>query len=247
MIAFHGYAQDKSVFEALLPSLEQHYTIYSIDLPFHGNTYWAEPFELDQNDLESLAISFIKEINVEGMVSLIGYSIGGNYVLGLAQKCPQIVDEIWLIAADGLGPKPGFNFITKTIIGRSFFLGFIHFPYLVFAGIWALEKLKIMPIRVAKFFMFNIDTRKKRKLLYLRWRSVSRIRGNIRLVKNQIRLYKIPTYLIFGKNDGVIPVVNAEKFSKGLSSARVLVTDQGHQMLDPETNQYIDIIIKERE
>lgn len=247
MVAFHGYGQDKSSFEPLVTALGKHYTIYAIDLPFHGNTAWKEPHELEKDELKDLVVSFVRETGISGNISLMGYSIGGNYVLGLMQSCPELISEIWLIAADGLSPKPGFYFITRTWPGRLFFRGFVIFPQPVFIALKLIKTANLLPDRVFRFFMVNIESRKKRQLLYLRWRSVSHIRGNLRMIKEKINTYEPAVILLFGKNDGVIPYKSAIRFAQNLKNVHLKITDQGHQMLDMETNRIILEILGKKE
>ena len=41
LIALHGYGDNAALYKVLLPSLGNRYTIYAIDLPYHGRTRWA--------------------------------------------------------------------------------------------------------------------------------------------------------------------------------------------------------------
>lgn len=247
LVAFHGYGQDKTAFRPLKPAFEKHYTVYAIDLPYHGNTVWNEKQELDHNDLHDLILGFLKENGIEGKAGLLGYSIGGNYVLGLLEKCPELISEVWLMAADGLRPKPGFYFLTKTLVGKLLFKGFVTFPQPVFVILRLAKWAGIVPERVTRFFRFNIDSKQKRQQLYRRWKSVSRIRGNLSSIKRTINQHKIPVRMIFGLNDGVISYRFAEKFALDLDNVQLELIDQGHQLLESSVLPAIHAIISRNE
>lgn len=242
LIAFHGYDQEGSVFEVFRPSLGTFYTIISIDLPHQGQTEWRED-TLSKDMLRQLVADFLIHINHTGKVSILGYSLGGNYALGFYVAAPEIVEGIWLMAADGIKYKPAFAFLTKTGIGRFFFLRFVHRADSILMVLRLAHKVRILPERVATFYQNSIDSREKRTALYDRWMSASRIAPAISQVVKAIGRYQPYVFLVFGKNDPVIPVSNALNFKRKIPTAHLEVLDQGHNILKAKNNEVISKLL----
>lgn len=231
MIAFHGYGLDGQTMYPITESILDQYTIIAIDLPYQGRSRWRETSTLTGTELKLLIQQFLLHIHHQGKVSLLAYSIGGNYALGLVHHCPEIVDKLVLIAADGLKFKLPFWIITRTWIGKALFNGFVLFPQPVFFTIKLGRKINLFPPRVLNFFYESIATKNKRAALRMRWISVSRImpwQANVIATLNQ---NKIKVLLIFGRKDHVIPVKNAVRFGKKIDNCHLEILEQGHQLL----------------
>jgi pimeloyl-ACP methyl ester carboxylesterase len=242
LIAFHGYDQDSSVFEIFEPSLGKRYTIISVDLPHQGKTIWRDK-ELTATMLESLVCDFISHLQITGPVSLMGYSLGGNYALGFAMIKRIEIGEVWLMACDGLKNKPFFNFITKTKFGRFLFRGFIENASIIKGLINFCRQIGIFSAIIAKFYSDSIRSKELRSKLYDRWISSSRIAPNINEASAVLNSRKIPCLLIFGKEDQVIPIKNARSFNRKLLFSQLIELDQGHNLLKKENNKVIEQMI----
>jgi len=231
MIAFHGYGLDGKTLYPITEAILDQYTVVAIDLPYQGRTRWRETSTLTGEALKTLIEEFINHINHQGKVTLLAYSIGGNYALGLVHHCPEIVDKLILIAADGLKFKLPFWLVTRTWIGKAVFNGFVLFPQPVFFIIKLGRKINLFPPRVLNFFYESIATKNKRAALRMRWISVSRIMPKLSKVIKTINQNKLSVILIFGRKDHVIPVENAVRFSKKINNCHLEILEQGHQLM----------------
>jgi len=247
LIAFHGYGQDSSVFQVFDESLGNKYRVVSVDLPYQGKTIWGEDHELNRRDLLELIDDFLIHLGHQDKVSLLGYSIGGNYALGFTIARPEIIDELWLIAADGLTPRIWFRFITKTTLGRFLFQRFILNPSRIIYTLNIAGKLGILARRTVAFYKSTIDTKLKRKELFLRWRSSARIAPDVSTSRNVLNGYRIKTHLIYGKRDSVISYQAAVKFSDSVATSDLYLVDKGHRLLVPNTNATINAILDSKD
>ncbi|MBO6515984.1 MAG: alpha/beta hydrolase [Bacteroidia bacterium] len=243
LVCFHGYGQNCEVFRTFEPSLGSRFTIVSVDLPFQGKTNWREKEKLTGTMLCDLINSFLEHINARNKVSLMAYSIGGNYALGFATAFPQRIDEIWLLAADGLKPKPAFRFITQTALGRSLFANFVLYPSWVFYSLRIAQILGITNRRTTKFYYSTMDTQLKREALFNRWSSTARISVHPNTAIQVINQHEISVKLIFGERDSVIPAKNARNFHKKMAISKLVLLDKGHQLIVPETNKVIEELL----
>lgn len=246
MIAFHGYDQDSSVFGVWEKGLKNRYTVWSIDLPFQGETKWNEP-PLNTESMKELLTDFIQNQRIKTPLSLMGYSLGGNYAMGFATLFPELVSEIWLIAADGLIVRPWFNFLTRTRIGNFIFNRFVVSAFWIVPLIRIAERIGILPEHVSHFYIKSINTSEKRSLLKKRWLSASRIFQSRSATIKSLNRLNIRVILIFGKKDHVIPIRGARFFKRKIPSAILKELNQGHQLINPKNNSVVEEVITQLE
>lgn len=246
LICFHGYGQNCNVFSVLEKSLGKTYRIISLDLPYQGKTVWKEKGQLTEALMSDLMTQFLAHVGVKTKVSLLGYSIGGNYALGFLTHFPQRIKEVWLLAADGLKRKPAFNFLTKTRLGRTLFRVFVLYPGWVLSTVKLAQKIGFVKHNAMKFYISTIDTRKKRHDLFLRWSSTARISPGAKRSIKTLNQHQIPSYLIFGRKDSVISISSAEKFAEKAFNSHLVILDKGHQILIDSTNDVVDELLQKR-
>ncbi len=84
-------------FKEVIPQLAQHFKIIGIDLQNHGRSehrYIPETFEQDADDISEILLQLhIKK------ASFLGFSNGGNTVMQIAYKYPEIVDKLVLCSS----------------------------------------------------------------------------------------------------------------------------------------------------
>jgi pimeloyl-ACP methyl ester carboxylesterase len=235
IIAFHGFGQTKEIFKELSSVFGPDYQVIAVDLPYHGATIWRGSETIDDSQLLELTTDFLSHLELQDKISLLGYSIGGNYALAMSLAFPTRVHHLWLLAADGLKFKLGFWFITHTLLGKWLFKGFVVFPQPAMLTLQLLGWLRIYPKKLKTFFMNSISSKEKRIAIYKRWRSVSRMKINPKPVSDVLNKNEIHVDLVFGRYDKIIPLRNAVRFNDKLRSSNLLILEQGHQLLNAET------------
>ena len=234
LIAFHGYANDAGLFAPFEEYLGTEFTLICVDLPHHGASKWSHNVAFTIDQLKTLVDTLCKEAGVD-KVSLMGYSIGGRICLCIAEQMPACVDNILLIAADGLVFNPFYYFVTKNFFGKRLFKSFLgnikaYMPLVNF-----LKNLKIIPAARYKFGMQYLQTADSREFLLQVWPAMSRIVPNERRLRAAIKQYKIPVHVFMGTYDKVIPLRNANAFKRDLETVHLHVVEKGHRMLDNDT------------
>ena len=243
LICFHGYGQDCTVFNVLAPSLGQRYRMVSVDLPFQGKTEWNEREKLSPELLADLMTRFLNHVKASKKISLLGYSIGGNYVLGFAVSFKDRINDMWLIAADGLKRKPAFYFVTKTHLGRMLFRRFVLSPGWFFSTIKLFRRLGFGNRKTLKFYKSTVDTLSKRQELFDRWSSTARISPGVKRTIKEMQDATISSYLIYGKKDSVISYKSALRYKRLVPNTHLKLLNAGHRLLVPETNEIINELL----
>lgn len=236
VLAFHGYGLGAESFSGFIHGFENECTFFLFDLPYHGGTRTERSFLFDHKSLREWLLSFLSKQRINTKIHLLAFSLGGNFALSLMQVCPENIVSCTLIAADGLAPKPGFRLLTRTMLGRLIFQGFIHYPQPIFFLFGWVRKMKWLPDKVLDFYQASSDSELKRQLLYSRWRSVSGIFPDVNEIGRQVRAHHLNVLMIFSKNDKVIPWSYARKFAFRLGeSAELIELNDGHQLMNRKT------------
>lgn len=234
LVAFHGYGNDATMFLPLAQKIGHEYTLLSFDLPHHGKSEWENGKLLTKVALASLAQQLCATFNVNKL-SLAGYSLGGRLCLCLAEQMPNRIEQILLIASDGLVFNKFYHFVTKNYVGKRMFQRFTIEPqkYLRFTD-W-MNRRKLLNPSKYKFLNHYISNEDDRKFLLKVWTDLQQLVPDENTLQQAIKKHSIPLYIFMGKHDHVIPVKFAQTFIKRLPTAQLIITNKGHQIMDETT------------
>ena len=230
LICFHGYAENGSSFAFLSSHLGNQYTLYAVDLPFHGATEWKEEDPFTHTDL----VEVVRIITVGNPKkwTLMGFSLGGRICLSLYQSQHEHVDRMVLLAPDGLKVNFWYWLSTRTAPGNRLFAYTMKKPGWFFGLLKSLNGLRLVNRSIFKFVNNTIGDAGDRHLLYTRWTSLRKLKPNLDKIKSLIRKKQTPVRLIYGKHDRIILTVVGEKFRKGIEDyCEIIQIQSGHQVL----------------
>ncbi len=254
LLAFHGFGETAEGFQVLNESLGNQYTIYAMDFPFHGKTEWKEKDYFTRNDFQivleelfSLPSPFGRaqraRVGDEGL-SLLGFSLGGKLAMSAIKILPGRVDELFLVAPDGIWTNRYYNLAVYPGWGRLLFKTIIRRPELFFLFIRIMRKSGNLSKFLYEFTFNHMDTRIKRQRLYDVWMSARDFQPDIDKVKQIIRDQKIKTHLFFGKYDQVIRQQAGEVFKEGLENCSLTLIDAGHMLINSSLNSHLANVLK---
>jgi len=101
VVLVHGWAMHSGVWRDFARALAQHYRVTCIDLPGHGHSETISPFTLEQIGA-ALAASL-----PEQPCYWLGWSLGGTVVLDVAERFPERVISLALLAGNPLFMQTG--------------------------------------------------------------------------------------------------------------------------------------------
>ena len=102
LLVFHGFGQDHTLYVPLLRTLSPQYTLYIIDLFFHGKSEWnADERPLEKEIWKEIINVILQEQHITSF-SVLGYSLGGKFALATLEAFPERVEKIFLLAPDGI-------------------------------------------------------------------------------------------------------------------------------------------------
>lgn len=240
ILAFHGFGQDRSVYQVFDRIVRFTHKLHSFDLPFHGKSQTS----LFKEDINKDALKdFFQEyfkINNISYFTLIGYSIGAKFALNLVNFFPEQIERLILIAPDGLKINFWYRLATGTSVSRSLFHYIVRHPGIFYKLADVLTQLKLLHPSVSRFAKSQMADEKKRLLVYNSWVNFRTLNLDIKEIGQTIKKFKIPVEIFLGEKDQVINPESLKPLIKEFSQVQVHMLPAGHFRLVEDTAAYFE-------
>ncbi|MEO8085783.1 MAG: alpha/beta hydrolase [Bacteroidota bacterium] len=246
MFAFHGFNNSSAMFRTLEPSLGKNFTIYSFNLPYHGESTIDKEttmYGIDTLQFQKYFRNFLWHIH-QTYFSLLGYSIGGKVALKLIELFPEEVRSVYLFAPDGIKLSFWYRFVTRSMPGRWIYKRLITHPNRYLRMVTLFEKINLVNSQTASFIRNSLDSPIKREKVYQTWMCLRNLDPDTGRIRNIVNEKNLDFHLFFGKFDKVIPALIGKRFVRGLRNKKSLhILDSGHQLVKEKTNADLENIL----
>lgn len=244
MLAFHGYGMTGKQFHVLENSVSRHYHIYGFDHFFHGQSElngWNERQILGGMPREMVRLYAEEWFKIYGMqrFSVMGYSIGANFALLLVEEYPELIDEIILLAPNGISDFKGFDILTGRPLGKLLFRIVTKSKWLAPFILRLLKNTTIIDESLYKIAFSETDTPGKRLDVYYTLNLIRHLKPDVEKVAVLINDYKIKCTLVFGRHDQLFPKASAAAFINALNDADVREAPFGHWLVTAKLDEYL--------
>lgn len=241
MVLIHGVAGPAAQWAPVISSLAQAHTVIAPDLVGHGES--AKPrgdyaLGAHASGIRDLLIG----LNIK-RASIIGHSLGGGIAMQFAYQFPERCERLVLVSSGGLGDEVHALLRAATLPGSEFVLPFVAHPRTVTAALLVPRALGRLGLRtgpdlteMARGYQ-SLSTAEARNAFLHTVRAVIDPTGQ--RINASDRLYlasHIPSMIIWGQRDRIIPVEHAYAAHRGMPGSRLEIFDQaGHfpQLNDP--------------
>ncbi|MBC5993664.1 alpha/beta fold hydrolase [Pontibacter cellulosilyticus] len=231
LLAFHGYGQSSAYYQSMERALGNDYTIYAFDLFFHGgSTLHKNDLPLTKPYLKEFIEHFLEKFNLE-QFSLMGFSMGGKFALTLVETMPERIEELFLIAPDGIKTSFWYNIATypgwlqqlfkRTVVKPEFFFGLLRM----------LDKYNMVHKSLIRFAHYQMDSTSKRLRVYRSWIGFRELNFDIRHIVGLLNKYKVPVTMFLGEYDQIITPKRVGVFVKALDQGELVLLKTGHSNL----------------
>jgi pimeloyl-ACP methyl ester carboxylesterase len=244
MLAFHGYGMTGKQFHVLEQSILPQYRIYGFDHFFHGESRldgWTDK-QIRAGMPKSMVRSYLQQwfgIYGEQRISIMGYSIGANLALILVEEYAHLIDNVILMAPDGLAVYKGFNFLMHNPLGKYLFGRATKSKWLAPFILKAVKKIGVIDDNLYQIAYNEIDTEQKRLDTYYTLNLIRLLKPDVEKVAALINQHKIKCTLIFGKHDHLFPKSAAMPFIGMLDDAEVHELKLGHWLVIKALDEYL--------
>jgi len=229
LLLIHGMAGSSVTWRALIPQLSKNYRVIAPDLLGHGES--AKP--RGDYSLGAFAVwlrDFLDELGVD-RATIVGQSLGGGIAMQFAHQHRDYCERLVLIGSGGLGPDlspvlrilsaPGAEFVLPVVAPQPVLnLGNKLASWLTSAGVQA-------PRAGQMWLAYSSLSEPQARQAFLRTlRSVVDYRGQAVSALNKLHLTAgLPTLLIWGDHDRIIPVSHAHAAHDALAGSRLEVLE----------------------
>ena len=225
VILIHGLGSSLDWWDLTIQALAKHFSVYALDFPGFGGSQALN--ERVSTEFPALFMAqFMKSLGIS-KASLVGHSMGGYIAARTALGFPDMVDKLVLVASAGFGrihhtilmalslPLVGEILASPTLVGIRVFI-----RSLVYDKTFASEDR----INTA-FGYFRRPGAKQDFLRALRTGATFASAKATRLTPDDIRKIVVPTMLIWGAQDPVFPLSQAEVANRLLPHSQMHVFD----------------------
>lgn len=231
----HGIGDSSHTWHDVIPLLEDRYTIIAPDLLGHGHSdkpradYSVAGFANGMRDLMVL-------LGVE-RATIVGHSLGGGVACQFAYQYPDRVERLVLVAAGGLGAEVNPVLRLLALPGTAAAIGLsctplFRIPVLAASRVLAagglLDRSDIDEVATV---WNGLRDRSTRSAFLRTLRTSVDVRGQAMTSRDRLYLTaSIPTLVIWGKRDPVLPVRHATAAAEALPGATVRVVNRAGHM-----------------
>jgi pimeloyl-ACP methyl ester carboxylesterase len=231
LVVIHGGGGDARTWWRNIDELAGKYTVYAPDLPGYGG---SQPLDGRYYipELSEFIDKFARSLGLEKFY-LMGHSLGGGIALNYALKSPQKIIKLVLVSSLCLGREIAFwvRLFTLPALIRS--IGALM--VFVFKSVtWLAKQLNpaeyIMTLSPASMAVGC---------------SITTFRHQTLVLEQRLSEVKMPTLLVWGGKDPIVPVKQAYRAAKAIPDCRVEVfKNRGHNVHRDELKKFSSIITR---
>ncbi len=234
LLLIHGIGSRHETWLPVVDELARNHTVIAPDLLGHGQS--AKP-RADYS-IGGYANGMRDLLTVLGIerATVVGHSLGGGVAAQFAYQFPQRTERIVLVGTGGLGPEVNPIIPLCTIAGASVTLAALTSKPARRVGVPLLQLLQrtglplTADLEQLAIVYDDLGTREAREAFRHVLRAIIDWRGQIVTMSDRAYLTEfIPTMVVWGRDDTVIPVQHAYEAERALPHACVRVFDEaGH-------------------
>jgi pimeloyl-ACP methyl ester carboxylesterase len=232
VVLIHGFGASLETWNDIYPFLCKNYSVIRMDLKGSGLSSKPRDNKYKLSDQAYILMQFLMELNQTNVV-LVGHSLGGGVALltyfeSLSKHFGIKVKGLVLI--DSAGYPQSLPFFIKAV--RNPIVRFLsYFTTAEFRVRLVLERIykvkeKITSERVERY-AFSLNQPGSEYALHQTANQI--VPNNISELTAKFPTVAIPTLIVWGKDDPVIPIENAHLFNHDIPNSRLFILDNtGH-------------------
>ena len=241
VVLIHGFLSSTFSYRRLIPYLVNDFTVLALDLPPFGKSEKSTRFRYTYKNLARLIIELLEHLQVKSCV-LIGHSMGGQICLNVARQRPELVQQIVLLCSSGYLNR------AKTSLLLSTYLPFFHLYVKRLLSRYGVEKTLLDVV----YDQSIIDEEMKKgyeepftnQQIFLALARMLRHREGD-LSSEELKEIQLPTLLIWGEEDRVVPIHIGKRLHQDLPDSRFISFPKtGHLLPEEKPAEVYEQIIQ---
>ncbi|MEM7640533.1 MAG: alpha/beta hydrolase, partial [Pseudomonadota bacterium] len=226
IVLVHGFSASLHTWEAWKTDLELDYRIITLDLPGHGLSRADDPVDATIDRFVEVVHAVTQRLEVDRF-TLAGSSMGGNTAWQYALQHPETLDGLILVAASGWPEEEGegddspFIFtVLSNPIGRAV-LKDLDMTSMTRSGLESSysDPALVTDELVERFVALSRAPGHRATLLSI-------MTGDrVFATPETLSPISVPTLLMWGREDNLVPVSGAQKFADAIEGSQVIIYD----------------------
>jgi len=230
LITFHGFGLDGSSFHPITSQLPD-YTVYSLDLFYHGKSYWNDNEKaLTKSYWHQLLKAFLDKMSIDKF-SILCFSLGGKFALATIECMPKNIEKVICMAPDGIQTNMWYSLATYPYIFRNLFKKMIVKPSLFYGLLNFLKRFGLVDKGISKFAASQMNSRKKRRRVYYAWVIFKHLTFDMEKLASIINQHDIKVIMILGHYDKIITKKGMAQLLDQLEDYELEIINSGHNDL----------------
>jgi pimeloyl-ACP methyl ester carboxylesterase len=244
----HGIGDRSDAWLPLIPDLAAHHTVIAPDLLGHGESdkpradYSIAAFANGMRDL-------LDVLDVD-RVTVVGHSLGGGVAAQFAYQYPERCERLVLVASGGVAREVTPLLRLVTAPWAEVVLPTLQWPLTRLGGLVALEVAKRVGTDIGldadelRRVFEALPDRRARVAFARTLRSGVDWRGQVITMLDRCYLAEsIPTLLVWGTRDAIIPVSHAYRAHEAMPGSRLeIFDDAGHFPHHVDTDRFLAVL-----
>jgi pimeloyl-ACP methyl ester carboxylesterase len=248
LLLIHGIGDNSRTWEEVMPTLARNHLVIAPDLLGHGDSdkpradYSVAAYANGMRDLlSSLGID---------TVTLVGHSLGGGVAMQFAYQFPERTERLVLVASGGAGRRVSPILRAAALPGAGIAIGALKLPgarTILNAVIEVLERLDTglgLDAEDLARMVEALPDQTARSAFIRTLRSVIDWRGQVVTMLDRCYLVRgMPTLLMWGARDSVLPVDHAYKAHTAMPGSRLeIFEDAGHFPFRSDPARFVGLL-----
>ncbi len=252
IILIHGWSSFQFFWSHILEYIKPLGECTTLDLMGHYPAVVPESFaSFTVDELIDIQAEAIESISPDEKVTLIGHSLGGMVVLGIAGKYPHLVKKIISICPFASGPVDGFLYPIK--LGFEFNLGGLisGLQKLILMSENSMQMFFYLAIHNKKEFFEKKENQEFLKQYHIEYQKLdSKIMGQYLLtvdkadIRHLLENILVPTQIHVGMHDQIVPKENGFEIIELIPNSELITFENsGHTPSLEEKEKFLDTIL----
>ena len=218
LIMFHGFGQNLDIMNGLAEKLTSSYTVISVGLFFHERNFYTSASNVISIKAWSGILSQILIAEKIERFELLGFSMGARFVVSSLYAFHNRIDQIILIAPDGIYINFWYRLAMFNAVSRKFFKYFLYHPQFLFRISKVLTGIGLIDDRITSFAASQMLTKEQIQQVYHSWLYFRKLNiDNCKLI-HICRSSNISVKMIFGTKDRIIKQKTFKEFIKKINA-----------------------------
>ncbi|MGG3466068.1 alpha/beta hydrolase [Neobacillus pocheonensis] len=235
ILLIHGFASSTYTFRRIIPLLQKQFSILAVDLPGFGKSEKSTSFIYSFENYAKLMIECIHQFGYSNTY-IVAHSMGGQIALNMALIAPEKINKLFLLCSSGYLKRAKKLLIYSSYL--PFFEKFLHYYIRRKDVTHHLRNVFFNQTLINDELIEEFGKPLAEKGFYKALIRLLRHREGD-LLPQQLQDIQVPTLLIWGEEDRVVPVEVGQRLVRDLPDAQLITYEKTGHLITEERPELV--------